>query len=107
MPRIPSLPRLPGLPDPLRRVRLPDDLDSVTAIGSEDDPGRTGIDADTAEGIWRGAVDLYRSGVHPAVQVCVLRNGAVVLDRAIGHAGTDRTILRTLKRCARAPRPRS
>src|SRR5205085_9800624 len=24
--------------------------------------------------------------VHPAVQVCVRRNGAVVLDRAIGHA---------------------
>jgi CubicO group peptidase (beta-lactamase class C family) len=38
------------------------------------------------ERIWSAAVDLYRSGVHPAVQVCVRREGAVVLDRAIGHA---------------------
>ena len=28
----------------------------------------------------------FRSGVHPAIQVCVRRNGAVILDRAIGHA---------------------
>ena len=28
----------------------------------------------------------YRSGVHPAIQVCVRRKGEVVLDRAIGHA---------------------
>jgi CubicO group peptidase (beta-lactamase class C family) len=31
-------------------------------------------------------VSLYRSGVHPAIQVCLRRNGHVVLDRAIGHA---------------------
>jgi CubicO group peptidase (beta-lactamase class C family) len=36
--------------------------------------------------IWDGAVDLYRSGAHPAVQVCLRREGIVVLDRAIGHA---------------------
>jgi CubicO group peptidase (beta-lactamase class C family) len=36
--------------------------------------------------IWKAAVDLYRSGVHPAVQVCVRRNGQVVVNRAIGHA---------------------
>jgi CubicO group peptidase (beta-lactamase class C family) len=86
MPRIPSIPRLPGLPDPLRRIRVPDDLESVTTVGEEDDPDATGIGADAASGIWRAAEDLYRSGVHPAVQVCVRRSGAVVLDRAIGHA---------------------
>src|SRR5438132_2755772 len=36
--------------------------------------------------IWRAGVDLYRSGVHPALQLCVRRRGEVVLDRAIGHA---------------------
>jgi CubicO group peptidase (beta-lactamase class C family) len=41
---------------------------------------------ESVERIWSAAVDLYRSGVHPAVQVCVRRHGAVVLDRAIGHA---------------------
>ncbi len=85
VPRMPSVPRLPGLPDPLRRVRIPRDLESVTAIGQEEaDAG--GMSGESAGRIWSGAVDLYRSGVHPAVQVCVRRQGAVVLDRAIGHA---------------------
>ncbi len=86
MPRIPSVPRLPGLPDPLRRVSVPRDLESVTAIGREQAAGAGGMSEESVERIWSAAVDLYRSGVHPAVQVCVRRQGAVVLDRAIGHA---------------------
>jgi CubicO group peptidase (beta-lactamase class C family) len=86
MPRIPSLPRLPGLPDPLRRVRLPADLESVTSRGHEEDPAAGGMSREGVERIWKGAVALYRSGVHPAVQVCVRRDGVVVLDRAIGHS---------------------
>lgn len=31
-------------------------------------------------------MDLYRSGMHPALQICVRRRGLVVLDRAIGYA---------------------
>jgi CubicO group peptidase (beta-lactamase class C family) len=42
--------------------------------------------ADAVERIWRDVVAWYRSGVHPALQVCVRREGKVVLDRAIGHA---------------------
>ncbi len=79
-----SLPRLPLVSDPLRRVRLPADLDSVTAVGPEQDGDELGSDG--VPRIWRAAVDLYRSGVHPAVQVCVRHRGAVVLNRAIGHA---------------------
>lgn len=86
MPRTPSVPRLPGLPDPLRRVSVPRDLESVTAIGREEAAGAGGMSEESVERIWSAAVDLYRSGVHPAVQVCVRRQGAVVLDRAIGHA---------------------
>ena len=86
MPRMPSVPRLPGLPDPLRRVRIPRDLGSVTAIGQEEEADAGGMSGESVERIWSAAADLYRSGVHPAVQVCVRRQGAVVLDRAIGHA---------------------
>jgi CubicO group peptidase (beta-lactamase class C family) len=82
--KLPSLPQIPGIPDPLRRIRIPSDLDAVTAVGPEDSPGELG--ADTAEHIWRGARALYRSGVHPAIQVCVRHRGAVVVNRAIGHA---------------------
>jgi CubicO group peptidase (beta-lactamase class C family) len=91
VPRIPdipsvSIPRVPGLRDPLRRSRIPRDLESVTAVGPEDGAAAGGMADEQVERIWQAATDLYRSGVHPAVQVCVRRNGAVVLDRAIGHA---------------------
>ncbi len=80
------MPRVPGLPDPLRRIELPRDLDAVTTIGAEEEPAAGGMTAEAVQRIWDAAVDLYRSGVHPALQVCVRREGAVVLDRAIGHA---------------------
>ena len=40
MPRIPSLPRLSGLPDPLRRIRLADYLDLLVTVGQEDGPAQ-------------------------------------------------------------------
>jgi CubicO group peptidase (beta-lactamase class C family) len=57
----------------------------VTTVGEEEEPA-AGLDAETVEHIWEGAVDLYRSGVHPGLQLCLRREGKVVLDRAIGHA---------------------
>ena len=83
---IPSVPRVPVIPDPLRRSRIPDDLDSVTSIGREDDPREAGMDAAGVDRIWRGVENVYRSGVHPAIALCVRRDGRVVIDRAIGHA---------------------
>jgi CubicO group peptidase (beta-lactamase class C family) len=81
-----SLPRLPFVPDPLRRIRVPRDLDSVTTTGAESDAAAGGMTDAAIERIWKAATDLYRSGTHPAVQVCVRREGEVVLERAIGHA---------------------
>jgi CubicO group peptidase (beta-lactamase class C family) len=75
-----------GLPDPLRRVRIPDDLDAVTDVGEEDPAGEGGVSPAAVESIWGSVLDWYRSGVHPAMQVCVRRHGAVILNRAIGHA---------------------
>jgi CubicO group peptidase (beta-lactamase class C family) len=84
--RLPTVPRIPVVPDALRRVRVPRDLDSVTTIGEEADPEAGGVERRNVEAIWRATTDWYRSGVHPALQVCVRRNGEVILDRAIGHA---------------------
>lgn len=89
MPNIPSLPRLPRLPlvpDPLRRSRVPRDLESVTSAGPEEPASSVGMGQDGVERIWESAVELYRSGVHPALQLTVRRHGAIILDRAIGHA---------------------
>ncbi len=83
---MPVIPRLPLIGDPLRRIRLPDDLDAATVAGPEADPANVGLEPETVERIWEAGLDLYRSGVHPALQLCLRREGQVVLDRAIGHA---------------------
>ncbi|HYH62684.1 MAG TPA: serine hydrolase domain-containing protein, partial [Solirubrobacterales bacterium] len=82
---MPTVPRLPFVPDLLNRVSVPRDLDAVTTVGEEVPHGGS-IGTDGVERIWKAAVAMYRSGVHPAVQVCVRREGEIVLDRAIGHA---------------------
>jgi len=65
------------------RIRVPADLDSVTARGTED---QSESDPQAVERIWQAARHWYAAGMHPAIQVCVRRGGRVVLDRAIGHA---------------------
>ena len=80
------IPRLPLVPDPLRRIKVPSDLDPVTSAGDEADPGAAGMTGEAVERIWGSVQRLYRSGVHPAISVCVRREGEVVLERAIGHA---------------------
>jgi CubicO group peptidase (beta-lactamase class C family) len=83
---MPSVPRLPLVPDPLRRIHVRRDLASITTTAEEADPASVGLDSNAVEKMWGAARDLYRSGVHPALQLCVRRHGEVVLDRAIGHA---------------------
>lgn len=82
---MPAVPRLPLVPDILNRISLPSDLEAATTVGEEAPDGGS-IGRDGVEQIWKAAVAMYRSGVHPAVQVCVRREGEVVLNRAIGHA---------------------
>jgi len=84
--RLPTVPRIPIVPDPLRRVRIPRDLEAVTTIAAEADPEAAGVSRGNVDAIWRACTDWYRSGVHPALQVCVRRHGEVIIDRAIGHA---------------------
>jgi CubicO group peptidase (beta-lactamase class C family) len=81
-----GVPRLPLVPDPLRRIEVPSGLEPLTTTAAEEEPGAGGMTAASIERVWAAAEGLYRSGVHPAVQLCVRREGAVVLDRAIGHA---------------------
>lgn len=61
---------------------------AVTSINeaAEVEPAQAGLRRDDVEAVWRSVVRLYRSGLHPAVSLCVRRRGHVVLDRAIGHA---------------------
>ncbi|GAB3135039.1 lipase LipE [Tsukamurella serpentis] len=65
------------------RIRVPADLDAVSDIGPED---HAGADRRAVERVWLAARWWYAAGMQPAIQVCVRRGGAVVLNRAIGHA---------------------
>ncbi len=83
---VPTIPRLPLIGDPLGRIRLPDDLEAATTRGPESSADTAGLTDHQVNRIWASARNLYRSGVHPALQLCVRRNGHTVIDRAIGHA---------------------
>ena len=70
----------------LARCRIPSDLNAITRVGEEASPrsGRT-TRADL-DRLWGSVQALYRTGVYPALQVCVRRRGRIVLNRALGHA---------------------
>jgi CubicO group peptidase (beta-lactamase class C family) len=69
------------------RARVGSDLDAVTRIRWEAEaaPRELGVEPDARDGIWQAARRLYKSGLHPALALCVRRHGRVLLDRAIGH----------------------
>jgi CubicO group peptidase (beta-lactamase class C family) len=64
------------------RIRVPADLDAVTAIAAED---HSEVDPAAIERIWGAVRHWYQAGMHPAIQLCLRHNGKVVLNRAIGH----------------------
>jgi CubicO group peptidase (beta-lactamase class C family) len=71
-----------------KNVRVPKDLDPVTAIdaASEAEPSQADLSGKAVHKIWGAVRELYRSRAYPAVTVCVRRHGHIVLNRAIGHA---------------------
>jgi CubicO group peptidase (beta-lactamase class C family) len=101
---MPTLPRLPLVPDPLRRIKIPRDLDAVTAVGEEAPARAAGMTRESIERIWGSAQALFRVGVYPCVALCVRRNGHVVLNRTLGWSrlgpegdppGTERRLATT------------
>lgn len=67
---------------------IPPDLDAITTIDSdrEIDPHRVGLTHQNLNAIWHAVQDLYRTGTQPGIQLCLRRQGEIVLQRAIGHA---------------------
>jgi CubicO group peptidase (beta-lactamase class C family) len=69
-----------------RLCRVPDDLDAVSSRAEEVAPADVGLSRAAVDAIWDSVRRLYRTGLHPALQLCVRHRGATVLDRAIGFA---------------------
>ena len=65
---------------------VPTDLESVSERGDEVPARELGLDAVAVDKVWGRIEALYRTGLYPAVQVCIRRHGAVALEGALGHA---------------------
>lgn len=57
----------------------------VTARGPEVDPRSVGLDRKVIDAIWRATVATYRTGLYPALALCIRRRGEVIFDRSLGH----------------------
>ncbi len=66
--------------------RVPARLRDVSCAGEEANPAELGATREGVRRVWRAVEALYRTGLYPAIQLCVRRRGQVVLQRAIGHA---------------------
>ena len=75
---------LPGIDSTIgfvtRRCSTPTDLEIITQYGDESGA------SEPADTLWALVQDVYRTGMHPGIQICIRKDGDVVLDRAIGHA---------------------
>lgn len=63
------------------------DPDEVTTKSHREvDPRGVGLRLEDVEAIWDSVVRFYKTGLHPAIALCIRRRGEIILDRAIGHA---------------------
>jgi CubicO group peptidase (beta-lactamase class C family) len=71
-----------------RRIAVQRPAAEVTTIARDREvpPTELGLPHDAAERIWKVVEELYATGVHPAITMCVRRRGQVLIDRSIGHS---------------------
>lgn len=69
-----------------RLCSVPRDLAAVTDRADETAPRAVRLSRAAIDRIWQSAETLYRTGIHPALQLCVRHRGEIVIDRALGYA---------------------
>ncbi len=69
-----------------RRVRAfaPEEVTSIHHE-AEVDPRSLGLETGTIDGIWQAVQRHYATGLHPAIGLCLMYRGEIVMERAIGH----------------------
>ena len=87
-------------------VEVPRDLAGLTHFDPrvECAPQEADLAPQAVQQIWHAVETMYRTGLHPGIQLTIRRRGKVVLNRAIGHArgngpgaddGGEKRLLRT------------
>ncbi len=66
-------------------VEVFDPEEVTTKSHREVDPRGVGLRTEDVEAIWSAVVRFYKTGLHPAIALCIRRRGEIILDRAIGH----------------------
>src|SRR4051812_10816547 len=61
-------------------------VEQVADRGAEVDPISVGLDRKIIDAIWRAMAGAYRTGLYPAIGLCIRRRGQVIFDRTLGHA---------------------
>ncbi|MBD2858992.1 beta-lactamase family protein [Spongiibacter sp. KMU-158] len=70
-----------------RAVPTVENLASVRRIDpNEADPSELGLKPKDLEKIWQNAEDVYRTGMHPMMNICLRRHGKIALHRSVGHS---------------------
>lgn len=64
---------------------FPDEEVTSRNTQSEAPPEEVGLTPAAIEAIWATVVQFYKTGLQPAIALCVRRGGRIVLERAIGH----------------------
>jgi CubicO group peptidase (beta-lactamase class C family) len=59
--------------------------EQVAARGDEVDPRSVGSDRKAIDAIWRAMTASYKTGLYPALGLCIRRRGQVIFDRTLGH----------------------
>lgn len=69
-----------------KRIVTPRSLYNIVDVGEDEvNPEWLGITEDDKAAVWRAVKNLYRTGLHPMINICIRRHGEVVLHRTIGH----------------------
>lgn len=67
-------------------IPAPEDLAPITYIDTNAEQPSVDLPEGAVESVWRSVERLYRTGVHPGLQLSVRHRGRLVLNRAIGHS---------------------
>ena len=59
--------------------------EEVSDRGPEVEPRAVGLDRKAIDAIWQACTATYRTGLYPALALCIRRRGQVVFDRTLGH----------------------
>ncbi|AFT69710.1 Beta-lactamase class C [Alloalcanivorax dieselolei B5] len=76
-------------------VPVPRHLTPVTDRGDECAAAEAGLRPQQVATIWRHTRALYRTGMNPAIALCLRRRGQVFLDRTLGYADAGQQRLLT------------